>query len=94
VLLPHRAGSLRFALTGPTAVEDPEAIKVILAFKEHLWSGVRAPARIYLQRSSLPIILTMVADGTYSRAMASVNDMQELVDHLVSEWNSSVNMDW
>lgn len=94
LLLPHRAGSRKFTLSGPTAIEDPEAIKVILTFIEHLWSGARAPARIYLQRSGLPIILTMAADGTYSRAMASVDDMQEFVDHLVSEWDRSANMDW
>ena len=94
VLLPHRAGSRRFSLTGPTAIEDPEAIKVILAFIDHLWSGARAPARSYLQRSSLPIILTMAADGTYSRAMASVQAMQDLVDRLVQMWDRAANMDW
>lgn len=94
ILLPHRAGSRRFALTGPIAIEDPEAIKVILAFIDHLWSGARAPARLYLQRSSLPIILTMAADGTYSRAMASVEAMQDLVDRLVWEWDRAADMNW
>ena len=94
VLLPHRAGSRRFALTGPRAVDDPAALKVILAFIEHLWSGSRAPARIYLQRSSLPIILTMAADGTYPRAMRSVEAMEDLVEHLKAEWDRAANMDW
>jgi hypothetical protein len=94
VLLPHRNGSRRFALADRTAIADPAAVKVILAFIDHLWSGARAPARLYLQRSSLPIILTMAADGTYSRAMASLEDMQELVDRLVWEWDRAANMDW
>jgi len=94
VLLPHQAGSRQFALTGPQTIEDPKAIQVILAFMEHLWSGARSPARIYLQRSSLPVILTLAADGTYDRAMQSEEEMESLVDHLIGEWERSMNMDW
>ncbi len=94
VLLPHQRGSRKFALSGPLTVEDPEAIRVILDFMEYLWAGVRAPARIYLQRSSLPVILTLAADGTYAKAMHSLDEMASLVDHLVVQWDRSANMDW
>lgn len=94
VLLPHHRGKQRFALTSNETYEDPAALKVIQDFLEHLWSGARAPARLYLQRSSLPLILTMATDGTYQRAMQSVEDMQELVDHLSREWDRAANMDW
>lgn len=94
VLLPHQWGSRKYTLSGPVTVEDPEAIQIILTFMDHLWAGVRAPARIYLQRSSLPVILTLAADGTYANAMKSSEEMKGLVDYLVGQWDRSANMDW
>ncbi|MCK0509569.1 hypothetical protein GO608_000360 (plasmid) [Aromatoleum buckelii] len=94
VLLPHMRGTQKFALTGPLTVEDPEAIKTILSFMEFLWADEREPARIYLQRTSLPVIMTMAADGTYARAMQSCEEMESLAEHLVGEWDRSANMDW
>uniref|UniRef100_A0ABX1N7M0 Uncharacterized protein n=2 Tax=Aromatoleum buckelii TaxID=200254 RepID=A0ABX1N7M0_9RHOO len=87
-------GTQKFALTGPLTVEDPEAIKTILSFMEFLWADEREPARIYLQRTSLPVIMTMAADGTYARAMQSCEEMESLAEHLVGEWDRSANMDW
>lgn len=94
VLLPHQRASRKFALSGPLTVEDPEGIRVILDFMDYLWAGVRVPARIYLQRSSLPVILTLAADGTYAKAMQSSDEMESLVDYLVGQWDRSANMDW
>lgn len=94
VLLPHQRGSQKFALSGTLTVEDPEAIRVIRKFMDHLWTGERAPARIYLQRSSLPVILTLAADGTYTNAMKSSDEMKALVDYLMGQWDRSANMDW
>ena len=94
VLLPHMRGSKKFALDGPLTVEDPEAIGVIVSFVEYLWSGPREPARLYLQRTTLPVILTMASDGTYARAMGSCEDMDHFVNYLVNQWERSLNMDW
>lgn len=94
VLLPHQRSSRKFALSGPLTVENPEAIRVILKFMDHLWAGKRSPARMYLQRSSLPVILTLAADGTYTRAMRSSDEMESLVDYLVRQWDQAADMDW
>lgn len=94
VLLPHLRGTQKFALSGPLTVEDPEAITTILSFMEFLWADEREPARVYLERTSLPVIMTMAADGTYTRAMQSCEEMESLAEHLVNEWDRSANMDW
>lgn len=94
VLLPHRSTGRRYSLTGPDALADPDAISVIESFIDHLWSDSRAPARIYLQRSSLPVILTMATDGTYREAMTSSEKMSVLVERLVHQSNRAANMDW
>ena len=94
LLLPHQADKPRFALTDELAFEDAAAINVILGFIDHLWSGRREPARLYIQESELPLILTMAKDGSYGRAMRSVEDMEKLVEQLSYEWDRSVNMDW
>jgi hypothetical protein len=60
---------------------------------KHLWSGERAPLEIYIQ-SGLPLILTMASDGTYTRAMTSIEEMSIFVDHLSQEIDRSANMDW
>lgn len=94
VLLPHMRGRQKFALNGPLTVKDPEAIQTILRFIDFLWAEEREPARIYLQRTGLPVILTMAMDGTYSKAMQSSEEMEKLAANLVSEWGRSANMDW
>ena len=69
--LPHQqgSGSMRFG-QGIDFVEH-EAIDLIERFIQHLWSGSRAPARIYIQESHLPLVLSHAKDGTYARAMVS-----------------------
>jgi hypothetical protein len=63
-------------------------------FIAHLWSGGRAPAERYIQQSELPLILTHVHDGTYARAMNSVEDMEEFVRHLSGKFDRAADMDW
>ena len=83
----------RYSLTGKPAFDEQWAINEIEEFIDHLWSGSRCPARTYLF-SSLPSILTLVADGTYGRAMQSEESMKEFVEYLTHEFDNTANMDW
>ncbi|MCK5772095.1 hypothetical protein [Algiphilus sp.] len=83
----------RYALTGEPAFDESWALGEIEAFLEHLWSGPLEPAKHHLF-SSLPSILTYVADGTYERAMESDESMREFVEYLTHEFDNAVNMDW
>lgn len=94
VLLPHIRGPQKFYLTGSLTMKDSDAIQTILRFMEFLWEYEREPARIYLQRTSLPVILTMVTDGTYAKAMQSSKKMKSLVEQLESESERSINLDF
>ncbi|MFY1079783.1 hypothetical protein ACNF5D_27450, partial [Escherichia coli] len=63
-------------------------------FITYLWSGERAPAERYIQQSGLPLILTYAHDGTYSRAMNSMEDMVSFVRHISGEFDRAADMDW
>jgi len=76
VLLPHQVGKSRFTLSGDFAFEESAALAVIEEFIRHLWSGGREPAELYIQKTQLPMILTMAADGAFAKAMSSVEDMR------------------
>lgn len=94
LIMPHRTeqGSMRFG-KGIDFVEH-EAVELIERFIEHLWSGARSPARIYIQDSHLPLILSYAEDGTYEHAMDSDEDMSEFVDGLVAISDRHANMDF
>lgn len=94
VLLPHKVGSRKFKLAHGLSFDAPAAFSAMEAFIAYLWSGKRAPAEQYIQQSELPLILTYVHDGTYSRAMNSVEDMEEFVRHLSGEFDRAADMDW
>lgn len=94
VLLPHNKQSKKYSLGAGLKLKAEEALLVIEDFVKYLWSGPRAPAKIYIQRSELPIIMTMIADGSYATAMASVESMEGFVDHLSGEFDRAANMDW
>jgi hypothetical protein len=83
----------RYSLTGVQAFDESWAVTEIEKFIKHLWSGPRLPARHYVF-SSLPSILTYVADGTYASAMQSVDHMKEFVDCLTYQFDNAANMDW
>ena len=94
VLLPHRVGNKTFTIGERLTFNDDAALQVIEAFIQHLWSGPRAPAELYIQESQLPIILTMAADGKYARAMSSIEDMEHFVEYLSHQFDQAANMDW
>jgi len=94
VLSTHRPNKGQFSLSGERVVDEESAIKVIEEFIIHLWSGPRAPARIFLQESGLPTILTMSRDGTYADAMQSEESMQDFVEGLTRQFDNAANMDW
>jgi hypothetical protein len=73
---------------------DEAALDLIERFITHLWSGARAPARIYIQESGLPLILTYASNGTYRKAMQSLPDMESFTDALAHEFDLSANMDF
>jgi len=94
ILLPRRPGKGRFTLTGEPAFDEHSALKAIDEFIVLLWSGPRAPARIYLEGASVPTILPMATDGTYAGAMRSVEEMQDFVDALSRSFDAAADMDW
>ena len=94
LLLPHRLGNKRLTMGERLTFDDDAALQIIDAFIQHLWSGPREPAELYIQQSQLPIILTMASDGTYSRAMQSLEEMERFVDDLAGRFDQAANMDW
>jgi hypothetical protein len=77
VLLTERHGVYGATIEGEVAFDEPSALETIEEFIAHLWSGTREPARIYIQESGLPLLLTMASDGTYLSAMRSTDEMEE-----------------
>jgi len=94
VLLPEKTGSKKFSLGNNLDFDYDLAFGVVDTFIMLLWSGKRAPAQVYIQGSSLPAILTFCADGTYSRAMTSLEEMENLVEYLSNMADQAANMDW
>lgn len=83
---PRIGGSLSFG--------EAPTLELLSDFIEHLWSGDRAPAKLYCQESDAPLVLTFVSDRTYERAMKSVEEMHDFLEHLTSEIDRAANMDW
>lgn len=94
VLLPDPIGSRQFALGEPSDFDLQHALQTIEEFIMHLWEGPRAPARIYIQKYELPLILTMTRDGTYGKAMTSIDEMTSIADHLARQMDKAGDMDW
>lgn len=94
VLLPHKRGSNRFTLEHGLEFDTEAAITAIERFVVFLWSGHRAPAKLYIQDSYLPTILTYAANGTYAQAMVSTEEMDSFVTYLSNEVDRAANMDW
>lgn len=83
-----------FEITEEMEFDDLEVIDVLKSFINLLWSGKRKCLYIYLQSYNFPTILTMVADGSYSKAMKSEKKMKAFVDELEGRVNRVRNMDW
>lgn len=94
LMLPHRSGKRNVRMTERLFFDDAAALKTIESFVAHLWTGPRAPAELYIQQGQLPIILTYVTDGSYARAMQSIDEMNALVEHLGHQFDRAANMDW
>ena len=94
LILPHRRNKDFFQFGNGVDFVSDEAITLALEFIDHLWSGPLAPAKIYIQESGLPLILTYAADGTYSRAMSSEESMAEFVEYQNRMFDDAANMDF
>ncbi|PND18355.1 hypothetical protein CN934_28365 [Ensifer sp. MMN_5] len=94
VRLPDPVGSRNFSFGQTSSFDVTSALISIEGFIAHLWDGPRAPAKIYIQDYELPLIMTMVRDGTYAKAMASIEEMEHFAHHLAGEMDNAANMDW
>jgi hypothetical protein len=94
VMLDEVRGTGRFSLTGEVEFEEEIALSTIQDFVAHLWSGPRQPAWTYIQDACLPLILTFASDGTYERALQSVEDMERFTHGLTMRFDNAANMDW
>ena len=94
VTLSNHANEITFGFEGGTSIVEHKAIRLIEEFVDYLWTGPRVPARIYLQEYSLPIILSRIVRGDYSKALRSEADMANFVDNLQYEFDRALNMDF
>lgn len=94
VLLPHKANKMQYALGNDTEFDHVTALEQIERFIDYLWSGDREPARLYIMESNLPIVLTMVTDGQYKKAMESKENMMILKARLSHIFTKEANMDY
>ena len=94
VVLDRRTSKTQLSLTPELAFDDTKALTTMETFIEHLWSGPRKAAQLYIQETDLPLILPMASNGTYKTAMQSVDEMQRFIDHLTRRFDDATNMDW
>lgn len=94
VVLKEAADRYGYSIRRPIGFSNEKSIKTIEEFITHLWSGAREPARIYIQESGLPLILTLACDGTYAAAMRSIDEMHDFVESMSRAWDNAANMDW
>jgi hypothetical protein len=94
VMLPHRAKNKKFILGHGLEFNTKQAIKIIDDFNGHIWTGVNAPAKIYIQGSILPIIMPLIETGVYAEAMLSIEEMASFVEYLENAFDDAANMDW
>jgi hypothetical protein len=78
VFISNKNKKFRFSFVQTAEFEDAQAIFVIENFISILWSGSRKSAYLYIQKSTLPTILTLARDGTYKNAMACPKKMEAL----------------
>ncbi len=92
--LPHQIDSCSMRFGQGVDFVEHEAIELIERFIQHLWSGSRAPAKIYIQESYLPLVLSHAKDGTYARAMVSEDEMLAFVEYQSELHDRYANMDF
>lgn len=87
-------GRDNFSMESGPSFDEAAAIGTAESFIKKLWEGNLAPAKVLIQEASLPIILTHANDGTYQRAMRSVEEMESFVEAETRAMDNAVNMDW
>lgn len=92
VLLTRRQQG-RYALTGNPSFGEKDALDEIDSFLRHLHETDVAIALEHVQ-SGLVSILSYAVDGTYARAMSSLDDMKSFVRQMNEQVDRSANMDW
>lgn len=93
MMLPHQQKKARFTFIAH-GFNDKDAFEVVDKFINLMWTGDREPARIYIQDNSLPLILTMAADGQYKVAMESTENMHSLIESLHYIMDRNADMDF
>lgn len=83
-----------FSLLSDPSFNEGAAIDYADKFIEHLWTGTRRPAKLYIQDAGFPVILPYAKDGTYRAAMSSEEAMDEFVEHMGRLIDNAANMDW
>lgn len=83
----------RYTLTGNPSFEEKTALNEIDAFIRYLYTTDVAIALEHVQ-SGLASILTYAEDGTYGRAMNTMEHMKEFIEYMSHQVDRSANMDW
>lgn len=94
VLLPHRTGPQHFRFGHGLDFDAHQVFGVIDEFFAFMFDGPREPARQFLLENSFASVLTLAANGTYARAMQSVEEMAEFLEHWSYRVDQAANMDW
>lgn len=94
LILPYNSNGSSFRFGSGLDLQTEPTITLILAFVEHLWTGTRSPAKIYLQDYEFPLILTHIADGRYAAAMKSDRAMTFFADHLAAMIDRHIDMEF
>ena len=90
----NNPGKAHFAFGAGLDFNDKAALELIERSIEHVWADERTPAKIYIQQSGLPLILTYAQNGKYNRAMQSASDMESFTEGLMHEFDRASNMDF
>ncbi|MCL1126729.1 hypothetical protein [Shewanella surugensis] len=93
LLMPHQKGNSRFSMESGIEFNEKEAIQLITKFMDFYWESNTFPEILYIQ-STLPSILPYASDSTYNKAMNSVKDMEQFIEHLATASDNASNMDW
>lgn len=94
VIMPHQKGKNKFSLFGELSFNEAEVIHLLRDFTHFLWRSDVEPAMFYVMESHLPVILTKARDGSYARAMTSLDDMEMFVELLHYQFDQAADMDW
>lgn len=93
VRLTHEPERPEFLFGLAEEIPEAKAVEVIETFISFLYTSESTAFR-YIQQTDLPVILSYASDGTYHRALASLDDMEVLVERLSHKWEQAANMDW